>query len=447
MPKGFRLALLLAALSVCLPVSSFAAPDVQARYEKALMDAQSLTNFEIEFLDTLCLPHGMSPSNQAPFYRTCRYTFTASGPRYHSESTLVSGSQTNLVKHQESAFDGTWYRAYSGNQLYLTRGNSKPSAPAGESPFNPLLAPLAFLEPRSDPGSVRLPHLADIDSSAATYKLVQQSGRSAEGLLNFSMPDFANRNQPSTWTISINENSDSFTPESINSQEPGNKFETVYQLLNYTNFGACQFPTRIEWSMRSSASPSTLVETGTVTLVSVRIPATIPDSAFTMTEIENAAARIWDWDQKKFVDASGNVLKPKATPPRPKIYDESADGSKQIADALAIASKEHKHVLVQFGANWCGWCYKLHDLFATDTHIVEMLKDNYVVVLIDVDKEHNKDTDTKYEHPTRFGLPAIVVLDAGGKQLTTEDTGKLEDGDHHSPEKVIAFLKEWAPKK
>ena len=135
---------------------------------------------------------------------------------------------------------------------------------------------------------------------------------------------------------------------------------------------------------------------------------------------------------------------PKST--RPNIYDETANGSKQITNALAIAKKEHKRVLLQFGANWCGWCHRLHKLFELDKGIAEELKANYVVVLIDVNKEHNKDMDTKYDHPTQFGLPVIVVLDADGKQLTTEDTGKLEEGDHHSPEKVLAFLKEWSPK-
>ena len=131
---------------------------------------------------------------------------------------------------------------------------------------------------------------------------------------------------------------------------------------------------------------------------------------------------------------------------RPKIYDESADGSKQIADALATATKEHKHVLLQFGANWCGWCHKLHKLFETDKNIAEALKSDYVVVMIDVNKGHNNDTDTKYGHPMRFGLPALVVLNADGKQLVTQDTGKLEEGDHHSPDKVMIFLKDWAPK-
>ncbi len=132
---------------------------------------------------------------------------------------------------------------------------------------------------------------------------------------------------------------------------------------------------------------------------------------------------------------------------RPNIYDESADGSKQIAAALVIAKREHKHVLLQFGANWCGWCHRLHKLCESDTGIAEKLKNDFVVVMVDVNKEHNKDVDTLYGQPTRLGLPAIVVLDADGKQLTTQDTGKLEEGDHHSPEKVMVFLKEWSPKK
>ena len=49
-------------------------------------------------------------------------------------------------------------------------------------------------------------------------------------------------------------------------------------------------------------------------------------------------------------------------PAPPNIYDESLDGSGQIADALTIAKKENKRVLLQFGANWCGWCHKLHAL-------------------------------------------------------------------------------------
>ena len=131
---------------------------------------------------------------------------------------------------------------------------------------------------------------------------------------------------------------------------------------------------------------------------------------------------------------------------RPPIYDESGDGSKQIAAALETATKEHKRVLLMFGANWCGWCHKLHTLFETDKNISDVLRINFVVVMIDVNKGHNSTVDARYGSPTKLGLPVIVILDADGKQLTTEDSSLLEEGDHHSPQKVLAFLKEWASK-
>jgi len=127
---------------------------------------------------------------------------------------------------------------------------------------------------------------------------------------------------------------------------------------------------------------------------------------------------------------------------RPNIYDESLDGGKQISDALAIARKEDKLVLIQFGANWCGWCHKLHRLFDTDKEVNAELKAHYVLILVDVNKGHNADFLKKYQ-AERLGLPSLVVLDSTGKHLTTKNSGELEEGDHHSQEKVMAFLKQW----
>ena len=81
------------------------------------------------------------------------------------------------------------------------------------------------------------------------------------------------------------------------------------------------------------------------------------------------------------------------------------------------------------------------------SEIAAELKKNFVVVLIDIDKKHNADINERYGNPTQHGLPVIVVLDSTGKQLFTQDTAKLEEGDHHSPAKVLAFLKQWAPKR
>ena len=82
-------------------------------------------------------------------------------------------------------------------------------------------------------------------------------------------------------------------------------------------------------------------------------------------------------------------------------------------------------------------------LLNTNAAIARIVKENYLVVLIDVDNGHNDDVVKRYGNPTQFGLPVLVVLDADGKLLTTQDTGKLEEGDHHDPAKVMAFLEKW----
>jgi thioredoxin-related protein len=126
---------------------------------------------------------------------------------------------------------------------------------------------------------------------------------------------------------------------------------------------------------------------------------------------------------------------------QPNIYDESADGGKQVDDAVVIATREHKRILLQFGANWCGWCRKLHKLFERDKSVSEELRADYVVVLIDVNKGHNKDLVVKYGAESGYGLPFLVVLDNDGKHLITKHSDDFEEGDHHNPQKVLAFLK------
>ncbi len=136
----------------------------------------------------------------------------------------------------------------------------------------------------------------------------------------------------------------------------------------------------------------------------------------------------------------------------PDIYDREADGAAQIATALVQAKAGHKHVLVDFGANWCVWCHRLHHAFETDAGVAKALQENYVLVLVDVNhrdgKKRNDAVNERYGDPVKEGLPVLVVLDANGNQLTTQETGALEDGRAaHDPAKVIAFLQRWAPTK
>lgn len=134
----------------------------------------------------------------------------------------------------------------------------------------------------------------------------------------------------------------------------------------------------------------------------------------------------------------------------PDIYDTQADGAQAIERALQVAQAEHKHVLLQLGANWCIWCRRLHETVQKDAGVAALLKQNFVVVYVDVNhrngKKRNDAVNERYGNPLQHGLPVLLVLDADGHRLVTQETGALEDGkDAHDPAKVAAFLAKWAP--
>ena len=142
----------------------------------------------------------------------------------------------------------------------------------------------------------------------------------------------------------------------------------------------------------------------------------------------------------------------RADPEYPKmgrdIYDVHADGAAQVAAAVSQAAAEHKRVIVDFGANWCIWCRRLSSTLESDPGVSKALKRDFVVVQVDVNTRNgvkrNADLNTKYGNPTEHGIPVLVVLDSDGRQLTTKDSGELEEGDAHSPAKIMAFLSSWA---
>ena len=153
---------------------------------------------------------------------------------------------------------------------------------------------------------------------------------------------------------------------------------------------------------------------------------------------------------------AGEPTTPPSAPEYPKLgpdlYDPKSDGKAQIATALITAKAEQKNVLLMFGANWCIWCRRLDHTFANEPKIAAALKENYVLVLIDSNwrngTKRNADLNLRYGNPLKEGLPVLVVLDANGQQLTTQETGALEDGGSaHDPAKVSAFLARWAPQR
>ncbi|MEZ6060159.1 MAG: thioredoxin family protein [Planctomycetaceae bacterium] len=153
------------------------------------------------------------------------------------------------------------------------------------------------------------------------------------------------------------------------------------------------------------------------------------------------ATRLTDIDETAVTAAEGSHKSD-----REPIYDTETPGDELIAAALRRAQRDHKHVLIEWGGNWCGWCYKLHDVFHNDQTVQPIVFEEYELVL--VDEGNNHDLMLHYGGSDRqYAYPHLTVLDAEGNVLTNQETGSLEVGPKHDPEKVAAFLREWAPKK
>lgn len=133
------------------------------------------------------------------------------------------------------------------------------------------------------------------------------------------------------------------------------------------------------------------------------------------------------------------------TSTKKEIYAPGVDAHAEIKHALAQATRQHKRVLVVFGANWCYDCHVL-DLAFHRPDVEAVLTKNYEVVHVDVGEgDKNQDLMQRYQVPMNKGIPAIAVLDSEGKLLYSQKGGEFEKARALTPEDVLAFLNKWKP--
>jgi hypothetical protein len=129
-----------------------------------------------------------------------------------------------------------------------------------------------------------------------------------------------------------------------------------------------------------------------------------------------------------------------------EIYPANADAHAEIKEAEEKAAKEHKRLLLVFGANWCFDCHVL-DLAFHQPDLAPILAANYEVVHIDLgpDERKNADLVKQYEIPLDKGIPALAVAESDGTLVVSQKNGEFEDARGLSPEVLAEFLNKWKP--
>ncbi|MGX5820101.1 thioredoxin family protein [Chitinophaga lutea] len=128
------------------------------------------------------------------------------------------------------------------------------------------------------------------------------------------------------------------------------------------------------------------------------------------------------------------------------IYNPAANARQDMAAAVRKAAADNKHVLLQIGGNWCIWCRRLYKFVHDRPELLQEQDKNYVVYHLNYSKE-NKNLDILKElgFPQRFGFPVLVILDAKGRRLHTQNTALLESADSYDEKKIADMLRDWSP--
>ena len=127
-------------------------------------------------------------------------------------------------------------------------------------------------------------------------------------------------------------------------------------------------------------------------------------------------------------------------------YDPKRDAAADIDAAVAEARRSKRHVLVEVGGEWCGWCHRLEDYLKEKKKLNALLERNFVVVKVNYSPE-NENEEVLSRYPEVTGYPHFFVLDGQGKLLHSQDTAKLEKGKSYHARKFKRFLTRWGPKR
>jgi hypothetical protein len=125
------------------------------------------------------------------------------------------------------------------------------------------------------------------------------------------------------------------------------------------------------------------------------------------------------------------------------LYPAQADARAEITEAEEKAAKEHKRVLLVFGANWCFDCHVLDLAFHRPDFAPVVARYEIVHVDIGEDGKKNADIAREFQVPLEKGVPALAVVDGRGKLLVSQKNGEFENARAMTPEAMLEFLNKW----
>lgn len=127
-------------------------------------------------------------------------------------------------------------------------------------------------------------------------------------------------------------------------------------------------------------------------------------------------------------------------PAKPASYDASRDPAKDLQQAIAVATKTNRKILLEVGGDWCVYCHIMDQTFDKHPELQRARDENYVTVKVNYSKE-NPNQEFLSRYPKIPDYPHFFVLDSKGTLLLSQPTHKFEHGRTYNAGKIEDFLK------
>ena len=127
------------------------------------------------------------------------------------------------------------------------------------------------------------------------------------------------------------------------------------------------------------------------------------------------------------------------------IFDPAANAAADLKNALSIAGKIHKNVLILVGGDWSNSSVALNREFSTGD-LKPYVDEHYVYLRVNFTPEKkNADVLGPYDYPKNEGYPIMLILNSDGKKIVAKSCEEYKTAYHlpYDEHKILLALHRW----
>lgn len=125
-----------------------------------------------------------------------------------------------------------------------------------------------------------------------------------------------------------------------------------------------------------------------------------------------------------------------------RIYDARRSPNADGRDALKLAQKTNRKVLIEVGGDWCSWCHIMDRFIKAHPNVESRLHETFVVLKVNV-SDVNDNAEFIAAFPPPRGYPHMYITDSTGTILHSQDTANFREDDEYSEQRFIVFFDHW----